>query len=78
MKIIIWALLGYLVYRMLRGKAAPKIAKQKPQAAETFLDPVCGLYIAEPDAVVGRLEGKRYHFCSMECLKKFEQIQQQR
>ena len=81
MKILIWVLLGYLVYRLLRGKMAPKIQKEPAGqvASETFQDPVCGVYISEAEAVVGNLEGKRYHFCSMDCLKQFEQqIQQQR
>lgn len=78
MKILIWALLAYLVYRMFIGKSAPKIEKEQSAASETFQDPVCGVYIAEADAVVGNLEGRRYHFCSMDCLKKFEQMQQQR
>ena len=79
MKFLIWVLLGYLVYRMLRAKAAPEIEKAKEQpASETFQDPVCGVYISEADAVVGNMEGKRFHFCSIGCLKEFEKIQQQR
>ena len=74
MKFLILALLGYLVYRMLRGKAAPEIAKERA-ASETFQDPVCGVYVSEADAVVGNLEGKRYHFCSMACLQQFEKQQ---
>lgn len=76
MKILILVLLGYLVYRMFLGKSSQKIEKRQPAACETFQDPVCGVYIPEADAVIGRLEGKRYHFCSMECLKKFEEMQQ--
>jgi len=76
-KLLILALVGYLVYRMLRAKAAPAIAKEQP-ASETFQDPVCGVYISEADAVVGNMEGKRFHFCSIGCLKEFEKIQQQR
>ena len=80
MKFLIWIVLGYLVYRMVRSKMAPAIAVEKePVATETFLDPICGVYVSESDAVVGNLEGKRHHFCSMDCLKQFEkQIQQQR
>ena len=81
MKFLIMMLLAYLVYRMLRGKEAPKLDKEKEKeqlASETYQDPVCGMYISEADAVVGNLAGKRYHFCSMDCLKQFEQIQQQR
>jgi len=76
-RILIWLLVGYLVYRMLRGKKAPEIAKESV-ATETFQDPVCGVFVAEADAVVGNLEGKRYHFCSMGCLQQFEKIEQQR
>lgn len=77
MRFIIWALLIYLVYRMVRGKVAPKIAKESA-GTETFQDSVCGVYVSEADAVVGKLEGKRIHFCSMKCLEKFQQMQQQR
>lgn len=75
MKFLIWALLGYVLYRMIRGKAAPEIPAKKTAASETFQDPVCGVYIPEADAVVGTLDGKRYHFCSMACLKEFEKQQ---
>jgi YHS domain-containing protein len=73
-RFLIWALLIYLVYRMVKGKAAPEITKESA-GAETFQDPVCGVYVSEADAVVGKLEGKRYHFCSMKCLEKFEKMQ---
>jgi YHS domain-containing protein len=62
---------------MVRAKVAPEITKESA-ATETFQDPVCGVYLSEADAVVGNMEGKRYHFCSIDCLKQFEKIQQQR
>ena len=77
MKFLIWILLAYLAYRMLRGKKNPELPKQKA-ATETFQDPVCGVYVSEAEAVVGRLEGKRYYFCSMECLQQFEKLEQQK
>ena len=70
-------LIGYLVYRMVRAKIAPVIEKES-SATETFQDPVCGVYVSEADAVVGNLEGKRYHFCSMGCLQQFEKSLQSR
>jgi YHS domain-containing protein len=76
-KFLILLLVGYLVYRMVRGKAAPELEKESA-ATETFQDPVCGVYLSEADAVVGNMEGKRYHFCSIGCLQQFEKIQQQR
>ena len=77
LRFLIWILLGYLVYRMVRGKAAPEIAKES-SATETYQDPVCGVYVSEADAVVGNLEGKRYHFCSLGCLHEFEKSVQRR
>jgi YHS domain-containing protein len=74
---LVWILVGYLVYRMVRGKAAPEIEKES-SATETFQDPVCGVYVSEADAVVGNLEGKRLHFCSLDCLKEFEKSLQHR
>lgn len=77
MRILIWLLLGYLVYRLLRGKKQPELAKETV-ATETYQDPVCGVYVSEADAVVGNLEGKRYHFCSMGCLERFQENLQQK
>ena len=77
LQFLIWILAGYLVYRMVRGKAAPEIERES-SATETFQDPVCGVYVSEADAVVGNLEGKRHHFCSLACLKQFEKNLQQR
>jgi YHS domain-containing protein len=77
-RFLIWLLLIYLAYRMIRGKRAPQLKKQPQQVTEFLLDPVCGVYVSEADAVVGNLEGRRYHFCSMACLKTFERQQQQR
>lgn len=78
MRILIWLLLAYLVYRLVRGRKRPEIAKESVATTETFQDPVCGVYISEDDAVVGTLEGKRHHFCSMACLRQFEMIEQQK
>ena len=77
LRFLVYILIGYLIYRMVRGKAAPELPKDS-SATETFQDPVCGVYVSESDAVVGNLEGKRYHFCSMGCLEKFEKSLQSR
>ncbi len=77
MRFLILLLACYLVYRYVKGKAKPEIAKESA-ATETFQDPVCGVYVSEADAVVGNLQGKRYHFCSLGCLQQFEKIQHKR
>lgn len=78
MRFLIYILIGYLIYRWLRGKAAPPELPKESSATETYQDPVCGLYVSESEAVVGNLEGKRYHFCSMGCLHEFEKSLQRR
>ncbi len=73
-KLLMWLLLGYVVYLIVKGKSVKKeLPKEKPAGDETHRDPVCGVYVAEDDAVVGRLEGKRIFFCSMACLEKFQE-----
>jgi YHS domain-containing protein len=74
LKILIWVLLGYIVYLMIKGRTGKKeIPKEPPAGEETHRDPVCGVYLTEKDAVIGRLEGKRVFFCSMSCLEKFQE-----
>ncbi len=73
-KLLMWLLLGYVVYMIIKGKSVKKeLPKEKPAGDETHRDPVCGVYVAEDDAVVGRLEGKRIYFCSMACLEKYQE-----
>ncbi|MBI2354062.1 MAG: YHS domain-containing protein [Deltaproteobacteria bacterium] len=71
-------LLIYIGYRivkaMIGGKEnRPEAAHTRDEAEVTHRDPVCGVYVSERDAVVGRLEGQRHYFCSMTCLEKFRE-----
>lgn len=77
-RILIWALLIYIGYRivvrLIKGKETePELSAEKVKAALTHQDPVCGVYVSEDDAVIGRLESQRYYFCSKECLEKFQE-----
>jgi len=78
MRLLIWLILCYLGYRIVKGFLAgqKKPAPAKVTDTETFQDPVCGVYVTADDAVVGRLEEKRLYFCSINCLEKYrEQLQ---
>jgi YHS domain-containing protein len=71
-RMLIFFLIGYLIYVLVKKRSAVKIVEKKEEPREeTYLDPVCGVYVAEGDAVVGRLDGERIHFCSMACLEKY-------
>jgi YHS domain-containing protein len=75
-RLLIWLLLAYIGFRIIKSLAAPK--KPLPTSPhsndeETVQDPVCKMYLAKQDAIVGTLEGKRHYFCSMNCLEKFRE-----
>jgi YHS domain-containing protein len=74
-RFLIWLLLGYLVYRMVRGKKQAEIPPGD-RPTDTHQDPVCGVYLSEADAVVGTLNGKKFYFCSRACLEQFQKQQQ--
>ena len=75
MRFILWLLLGYIGFRIIRGLLAGsrKQATREAVGSETFQDPVCGLYVTPDDATVGRLEGQRIYFCSKGCLDKYQE-----
>jgi len=76
-RLLIWGLLIYIGYRVVvaltSGKKTTVETPGHREAAATYRDPVCGIYVSEEDAVVGRLEGERHYFCSMNCLEKFRE-----
>lgn len=73
-RLLVWILLGYAVYVMFKGRANKKeLPKERQTGEETHRDPVCGVYVAEEDAVIGKLEGERIYFCSMACLEKYRE-----
>lgn len=74
MRLIIWLLIGYCAYLLFKGRSRREIPTDTGQRGEeTHRDPVCGVYVAEEDAVVGRIEEKRVYFCSMACLEKYRE-----
>ncbi|MBC8019546.1 MAG: YHS domain-containing protein [Verrucomicrobia bacterium] len=78
MRLLIWLLLIYIGYRvivaMVRGKKPEEVNHGNAiDAAVTHRDPVCGMYVSEEDAVIGKLDGQRHYFCSMSCLEKYRE-----
>ncbi len=75
MRILIWLIFGYIVYRIVKSFLVAKSASApKPlKDTEAFQDPVCGIYISPDDATIGRLEGKKIYFCSLGCLEKYQE-----
>jgi YHS domain-containing protein len=77
-RLLIWLLLIYIGYRIILSLAGGKKPADVNQgkasdAATTHRDPVCGMYVSEEDAVVGRHDDQRHYFCSMSCLEKYRE-----
>jgi YHS domain-containing protein len=81
MRFIIFAVLVYLLYRLIRGifLAAPKQQGRREPASgpaivdEMVIDPVCRVYIPRREALTARVEGETVYFCSQECMNKYLQ-----
>lgn len=72
MRLLVWLLMGYCAYLLFKGRSRKEPLKEDA-GEETFRDPACGVYVTEEDAVIGKVEGKRVYFCSMECLEKYRE-----
>jgi YHS domain-containing protein len=81
MRMLIWLILIYIGFKIVKGFMTQRQAESPPANKvaddEAVRDPVCGVYVTKDDAVVGKLEGERIYFCSMDCLEKYrEQVEQ--
>ena len=77
-RLLIWGLLLYVGYRIIISLTSSKKPLSKPAGSrdpgeETHRDPVCGVYVSEETAVIGRHDGQRHYFCSMNCLEKYRE-----
>lgn len=80
MRLLLWLLLGYIGFRIVKGILAQRKEPVAPAVAdtETYQDPICGVYVTAADAVIGRIETQRVYFCSADCLEKYrKQLEQQ-
>lgn len=77
-RLIIWALLGFLVYTIVKAAAhafrAPKDSPppEKSRGGEAMeRDPQCGTFVPRGDAVAATIRGKQHWFCSTGCRDEY-------
>jgi YHS domain-containing protein len=77
MRFIIYLVLAYLAYRVLKAVIRPrdKISRGANGSVidEMVQDPECKIYIPRREAIEKARDGKTYHFCSEACATKFLQ-----
>ena len=78
-RIILLAILFYILYRLVKSLLLPSSQKFGKQAGqgnkiitdEMVSDPYCNVYIPKHDAIKTKIAGKTLYFCSKECKKKY-------
>ncbi len=77
-RLILWAILGFLVYTVVQAAWRAFHAKPPtPPAAKSRggeameRDPHCGTYVPRGDAVEAIVRGKRRWFCSTRCRDEY-------
>jgi len=76
-RFIILLILGYLLYRALKGIFGGSRKVQKgvtPNGVidEMVQDPFCKTYVPMRESVKKTIGGQRFFFCSQECADRFE------
>lgn len=79
-RVIIWAVLGFLIYTVIKAAArslrAPRQTPppEKSRGGEMMeRDPQCGTFVPRGDAIVTTIRGKEHWFCSTRCRDKYLQ-----
>ncbi|VBB47542.1 conserved hypothetical protein [uncultured Desulfatiglans sp.] len=78
MRILLLALLIYILYRFFRKMIQPPAEKTQTYDAsgghvdEMVQDPFCGTYVPVRQAVKRSIGGKDHFFCSEACADRFE------
>lgn len=77
LRIIIYALLAYLIYRLVKKVLLPEKRTMDQESGkvidEMIQDPFCGKYIPRRESIKRNIKGKEYFFCSESCADQFEE-----
>jgi len=78
-RLIIFAILCYILYRVVKSLMLPPAGKPggpsiRPNGTitdEMVMDPQCNVYIPRKEAITAKVAGETIYFCSKECKKKY-------
>ena len=78
-RFIIFVILCYVLYRLVKSLALPSPAKPKKPFTQSYgtitdemvMDPHCHVYIPKREAITVKQAGETLYFCSKECKKKY-------
>jgi YHS domain-containing protein len=77
MRFVIYLVLAYVAYRVLKAVLRPKDRISRGDHGgvidEMVQDPQCKMYIPRREAIEKAVDGRTYHFCSDGCAAKFLQ-----
>lgn len=79
LRLLILIIAGVVIYRAIKRIGASNAARRDPFSNNTPMDvddvmikdPVCGSYFPKGQAVTIESEGRKVHFCSVECRDKY-------
>ena len=75
-RILIYAIIAYVFYRILKGAFSPKKEIERTSSGgvidEMVQDSFCKTYIPRRESVRKVIEGQEHFFCSNECADKFK------
>ncbi len=82
-RILILAVLFYILYRLLFGnrkkkQATSQVPPEIPAQDTLAEDPICHTYVPQSQALSVEMDEKTYYFCSKECRNKFIEQQERR
>ena len=79
MRIILYLIFAYVIYRLLKGvflsgHTGQKIEKRENGGLidEMVQDPVCGTFVLRRESIKKMIKGEAFFFCSTECASQFE------
>jgi len=79
MRIIFYILLAVSIYYLLKSifKSNPSVKKTTSNSLwqiqdELVKDPMCGVYIPKKKAMVAKIKGRVYYFCSKKCMEEYK------